>query len=117
MISWYNTGTPFGKHGMTITDLEGQPRATDVAVTDESLVVRLDDGRVVSVPFEWYPRLLHGLPEERARHRLSPGGYGIHWPDLDEDISVESLLKGGRSRESDTSFRRWLASRSPPRSV
>ncbi len=87
------------------------PLACDVAVTDESLTVALDDGRTVSVPLSWYPRLGHGSHAERSNWRFVADGIGIHWPDLDEDISVECLLAGRPSGESEASFRSWLASR------
>jgi hypothetical protein len=73
--------------------------------------VLLDDGRSLSVPLAWYPRLLHGNHSERARYELIGDGEGIHWSDLDEDISVEGLLAGKRSAESDASLARWLANR------
>lgn len=85
--------------------------ARDVRVTDEALVVELVDGRTVSVPLAWYPRLVHGSEEERNRWRLIGRGEGVHWPDLDEDISVEDLLAGRGSGETPESFRRWLESR------
>jgi hypothetical protein len=87
--------------------------ATGVAVTDDALVVELSDGRTVSAPLAWYPRLLHGTAEERSRWRLIGGGEGIHWPDLDEDVSIEGLLAGRPSGESQRSLKRWLASREP----
>ena len=87
------------------------PVATGASVTDEALVVELSDGRSVSVPLAWYPRLLHGTAPERGRWELIGRGEGIHWPDLDEDISVEGLLAGRPSGESQRSLKRWLASR------
>ena len=69
-------------------------RAVDVHCTDDDLVVRLADGRTISVPLAWFPRLLHATAEERSRWELAGGGYGIHWPDLDEDLSTEGLLRG-----------------------
>ena len=60
----------------------------------QSLIVDLVDGRTISAPLAWYPRLLNAAPEKRARWELAGGGYGIHWPDLDEDLSTESLLRG-----------------------
>jgi hypothetical protein len=87
------------------------PRATDVTVTDDTLSVDLDDGRTVSVPIGWYPRLAHGTPEERANFEMSGAGHGIHWPDLDEDIGVEGLLFGRKSTESPASFEQWLQQR------
>jgi len=88
--------------------------AHSVTVTDEVLVVELDDGRTLTVPVAWFPRLAHGLPAERAPWRLIGRGEGIHWPVLDEDISVESLLAGRTSGETQASLRRWLESRRVP---
>jgi hypothetical protein len=73
--------------------------------------VVLDDGRSLSVPLAWYPRLLHGTKPEREKYELIGDGEGTHWPDLDEDISVEGLLAGLRSAESDASLSRWLEKR------
>lgn len=86
--------------------------ARTVRVVDETLTVELADGRTIGVPIEWYPRLQHGTPRERAEWRLIAGGEGIHWPLLDEDISVEGLLAGRHSGESQASLHRWLESRS-----
>ena len=80
-------------------------------VTDDTLTVDLVDGRSVSVPLTWYPRLLHGSPEERRKWQLIARGEGIHWPDLDEDISVSSLIAGRPSAETAVSLPRWLAGR------
>lgn len=88
------------------------PLVSDVAINDDSLGVELDDGRTVSVPLAWFPRLLHGSRKERADWRLIGKGLGIHWEALDEDISVENLLAGKPSGESLPSFERWLAARS-----
>jgi hypothetical protein len=85
--------------------------AQNVQVTDEALIVDLSDGRTVSVPLAWFPRLLHGSPAERNKWRLIGDGEGIHWPDLDEDISVENLILGKPSGESQTSFKKWLEAR------
>jgi len=85
--------------------------ARSVSVSDEALAVDLADGRTITVPLAWFPRLEHGSPAERANWRLIGGGQGVHWPDLDEDISVESLLAGRQSGESRESLRRWLDSR------
>ena len=85
--------------------------AQSVNVTDEALIVDLSDGRTVSVPLAWFPRLLHGTPEERNKWRLIGTGEGIHWPDLDEDISVENLILGKPSGESQKSFKKWLEAR------
>ncbi|HTA30159.1 MAG TPA: DUF2442 domain-containing protein [Candidatus Cybelea sp.] len=86
-------------------------KATAARVTEDTLVVDLADGRTVSVPLAWYPRLLQGSPDERAHHRLIGEGEGMHWPDLDEDISVENLLAGRPSGEGAQSFARWLEAR------
>lgn len=102
---------PSSARGASTSRLETEVRIARVEVTDERLSVELIDGRIVSVPLEWYPRLVHGTAEERAHYELSGGGYGIHWPELDEDISVENLLEGRRSGEGERSFRRWLAQR------
>lgn len=91
------------------------PRAQRVTLTKDSLVVDLMDGRTVSAPLTWYPRLLHGTPEERDNWRLIGGGEGIHWPDLDEDLSVESMVSGRASGESQESLKRWLEARSSRR--
>ena len=87
------------------------PVAAEVIVRDEMLVVELSDGRTLAVPLVWYPRLWHGTPAERARYRLIGRGEGVHWPELDEDLSVEGLLAGRRSAESQRSLQRWLAGR------
>ena len=85
--------------------------ARHVSVTDDALIVDLADGRTVSVPLAWYPRLLHGSAAERQNWRLIGSGEGLHWPELDEDISVEGLLAGRRSGETQASLRRWFESR------
>ncbi len=85
--------------------------AQGVTVTEEALVVDLSDGRTISVPLAWYPRLVHGTSKERKHWRLIGDGVGIHWPDLDEDISIDGLLSGRRSGESQSSLQRWLQSR------
>lgn len=87
--------------------------AANVHVEDDSLCVELADGRVISVPLAWYPRLANGTVEERDHWRLIGKGHGIHWPLLDEDISVENLILGKPSGESQASFRRWLEQRKP----
>ena len=87
------------------------PRAQSVIVTEDSFTVDLVDGRTMSVPLSWYPRLSHATPSERENWRLIGQGEAIHWPDLDEDISVEGLLGGRPSGESQRSLKRWLASR------
>ena len=87
------------------------PKIRDVRVTEDTLSVDLEDGRTISVPLAWYPRLAYATPEERRRFEIVGAGYGIHWPDLDEDISVEGLLAGKRSTESPQSLKRWLKAR------
>ncbi|MGH7770684.1 MAG: DUF2442 domain-containing protein [Candidatus Binatia bacterium] len=89
----------------------GVPNAENVAVTDDTLYVELSDGRTISVPLAWFPRLVHASPEERKNWRLIGKGRGIHWEDIDEDISVEGLLAGRPSGESQASLRKWLAAR------
>ncbi|MCL4833005.1 MAG: DUF2442 domain-containing protein [Caldilineaceae bacterium] len=86
-------------------------RIIDVLVTDDTLSVDLEDGRTISVPIGWYPRLAYATPAERSHWQLSGAGYGIHWPALDEDLGAEGLLLGQRSTESPASFERWLQRR------
>ena len=86
-------------------------RIINVAVTDDTLSVDLEDGRTISVPIGWYPRLAHGTPAERANVQISGAGYAMHWPELDEDIGIEGLLVGKQSTESAASFERWLQRR------
>lgn len=95
----------------TLTLDSASLKATAVEVTAEALSVELADGRSISVPLAWYPRLLHGTPAERGHHRFIGGGEGIHWPDLDEDVSVEGLVAGRTSGESQRSLQRWLEAR------
>lgn len=93
-----------------------RPRADRVRVTRDSLVVDLADGRTLITPLSWCPRLLSATVSERRNWRLVAAGEGIHWPDLDEDISIEGLLAGSRSGESQTSFQHWLTKRRQRRS-
>ncbi len=86
-------------------------KVQNVRVTEDELIVALEDGRTILIPLVWYPRLLHGTKEERQNWRLIGGGQGIHWPELDEDISVEHLLAGIPSGESQKSLQKWLAKR------
>jgi hypothetical protein len=85
--------------------------AESVSFSADSMTVQLDDGRAISIPLAWYPRLLHGTQAERDHFELIGDGEGIHWPDLDEDISVEGLLAGRRSAETDSSLSQWLQKR------
>lgn len=97
---------------MTISDHNCRPpKAVDAEVTPDSLKVLLDDGRAISVPRAWYPRLEHGKANELRHFRLVGTGEAIHWPDLDEDIGIEGLLAGRRSAESPKSLQKWLESR------
>src|ERR1051325_10465871 len=91
--------------------LTAEAKAQNVVVTDDTLAVDLTDGRTISVPLAWYPRLLHGTPKERGDWRFIGDKEGIHWPQLDEDISIENLLMGKPSGESQSSFQRWLEKR------
>ncbi|OGO38762.1 MAG: hypothetical protein A2147_03495 [Chloroflexi bacterium RBG_16_57_8] len=97
---------------MTISKAEIKvPDVVGVEVTEDALTVELSDGRTISVPLAWYPRLLHATPKERDHWRLIGKGQGIHWNDLDEDISAENLIVGRPSGESQTSLMRWLERR------
>ena len=87
------------------------PDAIDVSVSDDSLSVELSDGRTILVPLDWYPRLKYATDNERRKWRLIGSGQGIHWEDLDEDISVEGILAGKPSAESQSSLKKWLQSR------
>lgn len=87
------------------------PNAERVSVTDDTLSVELSDGRSLTVPLTWFPRLLHGTAVERGRWRLIGRGEGIRWEAIDEDISVESLLAGKPSGESQESLKKWLQKR------
>jgi len=88
-----------------------QARAQAVNVTDDALTVDLTDGRTITVPLAWYPRLLQASPAERVNWRFVGDRQGIHWADLDEDISVEGLLAGKRSGETQSSLKTWLEQR------
>lgn len=97
---------------MSISTVEMEvPKAEDVKITSDSLNVDLSDGRTISVPLEWFPRLLHATAAERKNWRLIGKGHGIHWEGVDEDISVEGLLAGKPSGESQSSFKKWLSQR------
>ena len=93
------------------------PKAMTIAVTEDTLAVELSDGRTISVPLAWYPRLVHAMPQERDNWELLGDGQGIHWPDLDEDISIEGLLAGRKSGESRRSFRQWLEAKKEGRGL
>lgn len=94
-----------------MSTLIAEVRGQNLVVTDDSLIVDLSDGRSITVPLAWYPRLQHGTPDERNNWRWLGHREGIRWPDLDEDISVENLILGQPSGESQDSFRWWLHGR------
>ena len=93
------------------TDAPQTDLARTVRFTNERLIIELTDGREIAVPLTWYPRLEHATPNERANWELIGRGDGMHWPHLDEDVSVEGILAGRPSGESSASFDRWLALR------
>ena len=96
---------------MSTSTLEQEVAAVDVQVTPDELVVRLADGRRLSVPLSWFPRLQHGTDAERQNWQIFGEGSAIEWPDLDEHIGVDGLRAGRRSSESAKSLERWLAGR------
>ena len=91
--------------------------AEDVTVTEDTLTVELADGRSIAVPLAWYPRLVHATAEERDNWEFIGVGQGIHWRDLDEDLSVDGLLAGRPSGESQRSFERWLVAKKAGRGL
>jgi hypothetical protein len=96
---------------MTTLVLDRYPCAVRVQTNEREITVVLEDGRALSVPLEWYPRLLHATEAERRNSQIFGQGTAIEWPDIDEHISVEGLLAGRRSGEGAVSFERWLANR------
>lgn len=97
---------------MSISAIElGAPRAIGVSVSEDAFSVELADGRTLAVPVSWYPRLVHASEAERANWRLNGNGSGIHWPDIEEDVSIEGLLAGRPSQEAQKSLNRWLSER------
>ena len=97
---------------MTTLEIEIQEaRAQDVRVDDNILAVDLTDGRTIITPLAWYPRLLYGTPQERANFEIIGDGKYLHWPDLDEDLTIAGILAGRPSGESQRSFKRWLEAR------
>ncbi|MGA1368684.1 MAG: DUF2442 domain-containing protein [Blastocatellia bacterium] len=121
-MSWTSTSTPPAPHPIGLVKLglfssvfkEGfgmTSQIVNVTVTDDTLSVDLEDGRTIAVPIGWYPRLAYGTPAERANVQISGAGYGMHWPDLDEDLGIEGLLLGRQSTESASSLKRWLQRR------
>ena len=103
---------------MSISILEvSVPQAEAVTISADTITVALSDSRAISVPLDWYPRLGHATQAERCNWRLIGSGEGIHWPDLDEDISVEGLIAGRPSAEGRQSFQRWLKAKRSGRPV
>ena len=99
------------------TDKRKEVLATNLRFTDESLIVDLADGRTVTVPLSWYPRLVHATKKERENWETVLNGEGFHWPDLDEDLSVDGFVKGRPSGESKRSFARWLKAKQEGRGL
>lgn len=98
-------------------DKRGEVLATGLHFTDESLIVDLADGRTVIVPLNWYPRLVHATQKERENWETVLNGEGFHWPDLDEDLSVDGFVTGRPSGESERSFQRWLRAKKEGRGL
>lgn len=94
-----------------MSSLVAEIRAQSVTITDDVLSVDLSDGRSISVPLSWYPRLNHATLSERGNWRWIGDREGIHWPELDEDISIENLVFGKPSGESQESLKQWLEER------
>ncbi len=89
-----------------------EARAESATIDEDSLTVNLVDSRTVIAPLAWYPRLWHGSSEERSRFKIIGDGTLIHWPELDEDLSVAGILAGRKSGESQESLKKWLDARS-----
>ncbi|MEO0535878.1 MAG: DUF2442 domain-containing protein [Cyanobacteria bacterium P01_A01_bin.123] len=96
---------------MTTLTLETDPLAAQANIVDDKLIVDLIDGRSLSIPLNWYPRLQHASPTELQSWQIIGDGYAIEWPDLDEHIGIEGLLAGRQSGESNRSFEKWLSHR------
>ena len=96
---------------MSALKTEATTSPGNITITDQRLTVELDDGRIISVPLAWYPRLVRATPQDRNNWRLIGKGEGILWPDLDEDIRIENFVLGKPSGESERSFKRWLNER------
>jgi hypothetical protein len=94
----------------TLTEISISP-AVKVSVTDELLTVDLADGRKISIPTAWYPRLAHGTPAERRQWKISCSGEGLHWEALDEDISIKGLIAGLPSNENPAMIKKWMGTR------
>lgn len=96
---------------MNTLTLETHLCIEDVKIDSSTITIELSDGRAVSTPLVWYPRLLNGTAKERKNWELIGDGQGIHWPDLDEDLSMDGMLNGRPSFESQKSFQKWIAER------
>jgi hypothetical protein len=92
-------------------------QAKNVVVSEDALTVDLTDGRTIIAPLMWYPRLWYGMPEERNNFEIIGNGNYIHWPDLDEDLTVVGILAGRRSGESQKSLEKWLSARKQQKSA
>ena len=86
-------------------------KAVNVVISEDSLAIDLNDGRTISAPLSWYPRLYHGTIEERSKWEIIGNGTGIHWPELDEDLSLEGILAGRPSMENASSLKKWMDQR------
>ena len=91
---------------MSASELKPGERVKDIHFTEDAMSVDLLDGRTIVVPLAWYPRLLDASPEQRQNWKLSGAGFGIHWPDIDEDLSTEGLLRGAPAAAETISLRR-----------
>ena len=98
--SFRGTREAFSRRGMSTSEPKPGEKVKDVRFSDDSLIVDLVDGRTISVPLAWYPRLLHATAEQRNHWQIAGGGFGIHWPDVDEDLSTEGLLRGAPAPRS-----------------
>lgn len=94
---------------MGILALRADERVSEVKIGSDSLTVGLKDGRTITVPLVWYPRLLHASPKQRRNWQIAGGGYGIHWPDIDEDLSTEGLLRGAPAPQASANSLRFRA--------
>lgn len=109
---WPIESNSYWTFGVTFSTIEVKtPLVADLSLTNERILVSLSDGREISVPLTWFPRLLHATACERTDFRLVGDGSGINWPQLDEDISVRNLIDERPSAESQKSLQRWLAAR------
>ncbi|MBF0479242.1 MAG: DUF2442 domain-containing protein [Candidatus Omnitrophica bacterium] len=96
---------------MNILSFEHECLATKLSFSEDSFTVYLNDGRHLTIPLAWYPRLLAGTKQERENYALIGGGEGVHWSKLDEDILIEGLLAGHHSKENQSSLKKWLQKR------